>query len=640
MNSDVNYIELVRKAQLGDRQSMSSLARLVRERVYPYIYRLTLNYDLAQDLSQETLLTMFKSLKRLRFEDTNRFWRWVFQTATGKIKSHFRNQQQHKMVQMSIPDSEHLSQHMSSDSGEGLKRLISNELSDMIYDAMVKLNFRQRNVLTLRCFEQLPYSEIAAILDCSEFAAQVLFFRAKRSLKRQLSKHGFSKGLLLTALAAFARATTPAKASSSAAAVTSASTKVSLTATVIGAVSTKLGVTVTAAITAAALTIGGVGIAALTANQLPQRSEVKSTRIKVPKLASSGVYDYLNYFPEGIDGPVFRRAQRWNLKQDYLIQDILRNGQGSYIYHYDSNTIYMHNTLRSIATETVQLVVDPPDFTDFIMQNEGTTEKSTGMKSVYDKKTGLLAGVFHNIYTDTKNYYAKVEYNTLDETDFIPTWPLDAKVVDNRDVMHKRGWTYFRVLGEIDGEKVEGFGQIPFVYNALAEHPPLLKLDISNKMQIIDIPSGAYLTDSGGNLIRSYPAGGFFKGLGWPWMGIHSVDTVRRDAAERRAKFNIEMTNDHKKAVITVFEENEHGRTEIIYSIDMYKDVIKSVKFITRTDAGEIRNGFLQFSYLQDINKTGEEFAEPIEPTTSEITPQESMPMLWLIELAQGTLGQ
>ena len=54
---------------------------------------------------------------------------------------------------------------------------------------------------------QLPYSEIADIMDCSRLTTQVLFYRAKRSLKQQLIRSGFGKGLLLTALGFFAQAT-------------------------------------------------------------------------------------------------------------------------------------------------------------------------------------------------------------------------------------------------------------------------------------------------------------------------------------------------------------------------------------------------------------------------------------------------
>ena len=72
MDTNVNYPELISQAQLGDKQSMDRLAELAGARLRAYIYRLTLNYDLAQDLSQDTILEMLKFLNRLKGPDS--FW--------------------------------------------------------------------------------------------------------------------------------------------------------------------------------------------------------------------------------------------------------------------------------------------------------------------------------------------------------------------------------------------------------------------------------------------------------------------------------------------------------------------------------------------------------------------------------------
>ncbi|MBA7640741.1 hypothetical protein ES703_48412 [subsurface metagenome] len=257
VDNDVNYLELVRQAQLGNQESMNRLAQLAKGRVCAYIYRLTLNYDLTQDLLQETLLEMVKSLKELKHAEA--FWSWLYRTAMGKVQHYFRDEQhKRKIGQMSTVEKEQLSKHAGGDYGDGLNSVIRKELSEAIIEAMGKLKLRHRNVLVLRCFEQMPYSEIATIMNCSEMAAQVLFHRAKRSLKRQLSKHGFGKGLLLIALGLFGRMTAPAEASSATSTVTVASIEVGLLAAVIGTAGTKLGITAVTAITAVAIIAGGI----------------------------------------------------------------------------------------------------------------------------------------------------------------------------------------------------------------------------------------------------------------------------------------------------------------------------------------------------------------------------------------------
>ncbi len=174
MADNVNYIELVRQAQLGRRESMDSLVLLATGRMRACIFRLTLDHHLTEDLLQETLLEMVKSLKRL--EKPERFWCWLYRTAVGKAQHHFRNAPQGRLVQMSTIDMEDSLQRSSGDHSCGLKNLISRELSETIFQALRKLSRQERNVLVLRCFEQMSYSEISRIMDCSQLYARVLFF--------------------------------------------------------------------------------------------------------------------------------------------------------------------------------------------------------------------------------------------------------------------------------------------------------------------------------------------------------------------------------------------------------------------------------------------------------------------------------
>ncbi len=255
MDNDVNYLKLiglVSKAKYGDQQSMSSLAELVKDKLFAYIYRLTLKYDLAQDILQETLLEMVESLKHL--DRADRFWPWMFRTAMGKVQHHFRDKQDKETMGLSVYERELLDRYASQSHNDGLDEMVRHELSDAMFEAMRQLKITHRNVLVLRCFEQMPYSEIAVLMECSEMRARVLFFRAKMMLRRRLSHHGFSKAYLLAALGLFGLITASAKAASTTSTVTAASLEVGFSAAVIGTLGTKLSIAIAAFIAAATVT--------------------------------------------------------------------------------------------------------------------------------------------------------------------------------------------------------------------------------------------------------------------------------------------------------------------------------------------------------------------------------------------------
>ena len=66
-NTDLN--KLITQAKLGDRNDADKLIQVVQPRVRTYIYRSTLNGELTDDLVQETLLQMLKSIGSLEIED-------------------------------------------------------------------------------------------------------------------------------------------------------------------------------------------------------------------------------------------------------------------------------------------------------------------------------------------------------------------------------------------------------------------------------------------------------------------------------------------------------------------------------------------------------------------------------------------
>lgn len=259
MTDNADYSQLVRHARLGDREGLNLLSHRVRGELYTYIYRITLDFNLTEDISQETLLEMVRSLKNLR--DVNRFKAWLFQIASTKIKKHYRVSGNRRIMSQAIINSDKLAEQAEGKPG-ALCQLMRNEMSSAIADAMTKLKHSYRNILVLRCFEQMSYPDIAYTLGCSSIQAQLLFFRAKHSLKRHLARQGYKKEHLLASLGVFAAMTAVPFKSASALPVriVPATLKVGMTAAVVGAVTTKTGIIASILMTSAILTVSGTAI--------------------------------------------------------------------------------------------------------------------------------------------------------------------------------------------------------------------------------------------------------------------------------------------------------------------------------------------------------------------------------------------
>ena len=187
---------------------------------------------------------MIQSINQL--EHVEHFWGWLFRTAMGNVQHYYRDLKRRKTVELSEDERLYIHNRVSADFNDGLTELLRKELSDAVFMAMKRLKLKYRNILILRCFEDMDYAQIGAVMNCSELRSRVMFFRAKTSLRRQLAMQGFGKYYFLIALALFGVVTTSAKAASSAT-ITASSLEVGFTASLIAVMLSKIGISATAA---------------------------------------------------------------------------------------------------------------------------------------------------------------------------------------------------------------------------------------------------------------------------------------------------------------------------------------------------------------------------------------------------------
>jgi len=611
----INYkehAELIKKAQLGDKESLDRLAEAVRVHLREYVLRLTLREDLTEDIVQESILEMFNVFDKLK--KTDRFWAWLHGIAFNKIRSHYGRQWRHKTT--SISDLDH--EMATEESQNTLADMVNKELKLIVLKSMRELSPRHRAVLTMRCYKEMPYSDIARMMGCSEFGAQALFYRAKKALAKKLSSHGFGKGSLLTALIIFGKLTASTEATAANISVTAATLKVSAAASLAAIVTAKT--VMISLTTAGVITASTVAITQVTNNP---NNEFNNTGISLNISQQSQVDKNIEqcwyFFPEGPSGPVMLRFQEFSESGKQSFCKYLQNEHAN--YSRDKSTVYknnfrMYNPDLSVRT----LPTDSKDLTDFI---SSITGRSDDMEYVSGKGKGLLIISKRSVDLGDRIWRIDRHRNVLEEEYFQLDWPENVKVIDKRDQMHKRGWTYFTITGRLKEQRISGTGQIPFVYATSRRFSPWLKLQIGRKLTIRDSRVKACVLARSGKAVATYTGGSFLKGLGRPWMGLHTIDTVRRDAAEYQLSFERKKTPDINKVQVVI----KHEQLKLVYTIDMETDVIEKIEFSNNDgDLGE-----LQFSYLQNIDNPGIEFNLPSAVRSRK--PQQNPDMLWLVKL-------
>ncbi|MHC4212821.1 MAG: RNA polymerase sigma factor [Planctomycetota bacterium] len=556
MDKDIDHISLVEQARLGDKKSLDQLVKLSQESLRDDVYRMSLDAHLTEDIVQETLLEMVKILGELK--ESDRFWPWLYKIALNKLRLHHRREK----VRSTVPMSE--AADMSGQKRD-MPELLAEELKEVVSNAMGRLKPQHRTVLTLRCYKDMEYAGIAETMGCSEFAARKLFWRAKRSLGKQLARQGLGKGSLVMALIVFGKMTAASEAAAAKVSVGAGATKVGAAAAIAGMAGSKAAIL-------SMVTVGVLGVSTLV---VTPGTDGKAGTVGYDATGGAAVSgqvsqageEYWYLFPEGKDGPVVTRFMKKGLVQ--WVQD----EEANWFFDKRSNTVHMNN-YRQFRS-------------DMGLWRLPTDDGGSGIDR---DGPGLVMVVSRGENGDS--VWQTRHENIMSEEYFRYSWPGGVGVVDNRDSMHKRGWTYFTVEGHIGSERVTGQGRIPFVYASADEHWAWMKLRIGDK-EIADTS---------------------FAGFSRPWMGLHTVDTVRRDAVKQGLKF--ETRHKPGENMVEIMVKVDEGG--LVYTIDIDRDVVEKVVFSTRENnpstgsgpAGGQRGEFV-FSYLEDVRETPGGFVEP-----------------------------
>src|SRR5215213_7384910 len=166
--------QIMEAVKTGDLQQASLLFDRYHKRIFNFLARMTMDRDLAEDLTQNVFLRIIKY--RTSYREGNRFQSWIYQVARNVFSDHY---QANKNRFSDFVDVEKISDHMA-DREEGAEH---DEKEKVLYQSMAKLSEEQRELLVLTRFQQMKYEEVAAIMDTTVANIKVKVHRAILKLR-------------------------------------------------------------------------------------------------------------------------------------------------------------------------------------------------------------------------------------------------------------------------------------------------------------------------------------------------------------------------------------------------------------------------------------------------------------------------
>ena len=183
--------ELIKKCQQGDVEAFEKLVSSYEKKVYTIAYRYMGNREEAEDLAQEALIKVFRSIKGFRGEAS--FSTWLYHIVSNVCRDALRKNS-HRMeasLDCAITTEKGELQREVADWSMSPEPIFENqELGQFIQSLINQLTPEYKAIIIMRELQEMSYEEIAKELDCSLGTVKSRLSRARKALRDKIEGSG------------------------------------------------------------------------------------------------------------------------------------------------------------------------------------------------------------------------------------------------------------------------------------------------------------------------------------------------------------------------------------------------------------------------------------------------------------------
>jgi RNA polymerase sigma-70 factor (ECF subfamily) len=195
-------LDLIKKAQHGDRGAYGRLVGLYQDRLYNAILRMVGEPEEARDLAQETFTRGLDKLDGFRGDASP--YTWLFRIATNLTISRLRKVQRRRTFSLDSPaqgaggtgrgtnnedQASALLGRMASSAAPPGEEAERRERNEKVMEALGRLDAEYRAVLVMRDIEGFDYQQMADVLGLPLGTLKSRLFRARLALRDELKAY-------------------------------------------------------------------------------------------------------------------------------------------------------------------------------------------------------------------------------------------------------------------------------------------------------------------------------------------------------------------------------------------------------------------------------------------------------------------
>ena len=190
---------VIAELKAGSEDAYAWLIGEFHQPIYGLIYRIVNDPSDAADTTQEVFLKVFRGMKNFQGESSLKTW--IYRIALHEASNRRRWWFRHKAMETTIDpvegaDSEYWGEERLVDRGESpFEQFAHEELRAVVEAALSHVQEPYRTAVILRDLEDMPYDEIAEVLQVSLGTVKSRITRGRDALRKRLTGYVRESGL-------------------------------------------------------------------------------------------------------------------------------------------------------------------------------------------------------------------------------------------------------------------------------------------------------------------------------------------------------------------------------------------------------------------------------------------------------------
>jgi len=178
--------ELISRFQQGDEYAYKELVIRYRNKLMTFIYRFLNNYELTEDIVQDTFLKLYTH--KHYYRSIAKFSTWIYTIAGNLAKTELRKKKRRKVTNFSQLGAEDRDIEIPAVQADVDNELQNKYAENKIQEAIQKLPVHFRTVIILRDIQELSYEEVSSIVDVPLGTVKSRINRARLQLQKDLKE--------------------------------------------------------------------------------------------------------------------------------------------------------------------------------------------------------------------------------------------------------------------------------------------------------------------------------------------------------------------------------------------------------------------------------------------------------------------